>query len=297
MALSTKFVRMQLEMLKPFLSGCSLKTVRAGQAKVGALMAGTHKKQVNYIPHPFQNFIGEWITPKAQICDGVILYLHGGGYVSGDIEYAKGFGTILAAKNGIKVFCAAYRLAPENRYPAALEDALIAYQYLLDSGYNNENIVLCGESAGGGLIFSLCMKLKEQGKALPIGIVAISPWTDLTASGKSYEINQNIDPLMTKERLNFFASSYADDLTDPFISPLFGELQGMPPSIIFVGGDEIMLDDATQMYSKLQESGCKSELIIAPKMWHGYVLYGLKESKKGIEKITEFISEALHERT
>jgi len=296
MVVGAKFVRMQLDILKPFLTGCSIKTSRAGQTKLGNLMASTHKRLVNYSPVPFDSFFAEMITPKSQKLDGVILYLHGGGYVTGDINYSKGFGTILSAENNIKVFCIAYRLAPENPFPAALEDAFSAYQYLLANGYKEKDIILCGESAGGGLIYSLCLKLKEQNLPLPCGIIAISPWTDLTSKGKSYDENFDNDPSMTKERLQYFASLYAKDYTDPFVSPLFGELQGMPPSLMFVGGDEIMLDDSVEMHRKLLESGSKAELIITPKMWHGYVLYGLKETKQDNEKMTEFIMEVLHEK-
>ncbi|MDD4699263.1 MAG: alpha/beta hydrolase [Oscillospiraceae bacterium] len=297
MAISTKFVRMQLEILKPFLAGFSIKTERMGTATIGNLMAGTHKRMVNYLPTAFENFTAEFIVPKSLKRSGVILYLHGGGYVTGDINYAKGFGTIIAAKNNIKVFCIAYRLAPEDRFPAALEDAFSAYKYLLDSGYRNDEIILCGESAGGGLIYSLCLKIKELNLPLPCGIIAISPWTDLTSSGKSYDYNINNDPSITKERLNFFASSYTDDFNNPLVSPLFGELKGMPPSLIFVGGDEIMLDDSIELHNKLLKSGSKSELIITPKMWHGYMLYGIKETKKDHEKMAEFITEALYERS
>jgi len=296
MAMRAKFARMQLEILKPFLTGCSINTARAGQAKLGNLMAGTRKRSVSYSPVAFDLFFAEMITPKSQKFDGVILYLHGGGYVTGDINYSKGFGTILAAENNINVFCVAYRLAPENPFPAALEDAFSAYQYLLDNGYKTENIILCGESAGGGLIYSLCLKLKEQNVPLPGGIIAISPWTDLTSKGKSYDENFGNDPSMTKERLQFFASLYANDYTDPFVSPLFGELKGMSPSLIFVGGDEVMLDDSVEMHRKLLKSGSKSELIITPKMWHGYVLYCLKETKQDHEKIATFITEVLHEK-
>lgn len=293
MPISTKFIRMQLDILKPFLSGCSLATTRKGQEKLGMLMAGTHKKMVKYAEHAFDGFVGEWVTPKSPKCNGVILYLHGGGYVAGDIDYAKGFGSILAAKNGISVFCAAYRLAPEHPYPAALEDALTAYRYLLDSGYTGDQIILCGESAGGGLIYSLCLRLKERGMSLPCGIMAISPWTDLTLSGKSYKTNAKCDPSMTKKRLHYYASMYAKEWTDPFVSPLFGALDGMPPSLIFVGGDEIMLDDAVEMHKKLRESGSASELVVTPKMWHGYVLYGIRETKKDHETMARFITEVL----
>ena len=296
MAISSKLLRMQLAFFKPFVNGCTIETARIGQAKLGELMANSHKNKVLYSPQIFHNFLGEWIAPKTQKNDGVILYLHGGGYVAGDIDYAKGFGTTLAAKNGIKVFCAAYRLAPEHRYPAALEDALTAYGYLLESGYESRQIFLCGESAGGGLIYALTLKLKEEGRELPAGIIAISPWTDLTASGASYEKNREADPSMTRERLAYYAKLYADDYLDPYVSPLFGELTHMPPSLIFVGGDEIMLDDAVFMHERLLKAGSQSELVVTPGMWHGYILYGVSEAKKDHEKISTFLKEATYGR-
>lgn len=297
MAISSKLLRMQLALLKPFINGCTLETARHGQAKLGELMATSGKSRVCYSPHIFRNFIGEWIAPKAQLLDGVILYLHGGGYVAGDIDYAKGFGTVLAAKNGVKVFCAAYRLAPENQFPAAVDDALEAYEYLLSSGYHSGQILLCGESAGGGLIYSLALKLKHLGRPLPAGFIAISPWTDLTLSGRSYEINRENDPSMTKERLAYYAEQYVgeDDRKNPLASPLFGELEGLPPSLIFVGGDEIMLSDAAVFHQRLLDASCRSSLVITPGMWHGYVLYGLHETKGDHEKISTFIKDAFHE--
>ena len=190
MAFSTKLLRMQLELFKPFVNGCTLEVARSGQDKLGQLMARTHQSEVEYEEAVFPCFSGEWIRPRQRRRRGVILYLHGGGYVAGDISYARGYGTILCAKNGMDVFCAAYRLAPEAPYPAALEDAQQAYQYLLDSGYMPQEILLCGESAGGGLIYALALQLRDQGKPLPACLIAISPWVDLTLSGKSYEENR-----------------------------------------------------------------------------------------------------------
>lgn len=297
MAISSKLLRMQLAFFKPFVNGCTIETARIGQAKLGDLMANTYKNKVLYSPKIFRNFLGEWVAPKSQKSDCVILYLHGGGYVAGDIDYAKGFGTTLAAKNGVKVFCAAYRLAPEYRYPAALEDAVTAYEYLLESGYENSQIFLCGESAGGGLIYALTLKLKDAGRELPAGIIAISPWTDLTGSGASYEQNRECDPSMTRERLQYYAELYADDYRDPYVSPLFGALDNMPPSLIFVGGDEVMLDDAVEMHRRLQAAGSRSELVVTPEMWHGYILYGVSEAKKDHEKIAAFLKETQNGRT
>ena len=223
----------------------------------------------------------------------IVLYLHGGGYVAGDLEYARGFGSVLAAKNNVRVFCAAYRLAPEHPFPAALEDALAAYQLLLDTGYEGRQIMLCGESAGGGLIYSLAVRLKELGMPLPGGLIAISPWSDLTASGKSYQKNREKDPTMQEARLRFYAECYTDEPANPLVSPLFADLNGMPPSLIFVGGDEIMLDDAALLHQKLLDAGCESLLTVTPDMWHGYILYGVSEAKRDLETIRHFLYEHL----
>ena len=289
MALSAKVIRSQLNLLKPLVSSLSLEAVRKGQERIGALMGFIHRRDVVVKRHDFPHFEAAWVLPRDKRRQGVILYLHGGGYTCGDLDYATGYGATLATDYGSRVFCPAYRLAPEHPYPSALEDALTAYQYLLSKGYEAQKITLCGESAGGGLCFSLCMKLRQEGLALPGAIVAISPWTDLTASGDSYAINKDIDPSMTLEQLQFYAGCYADDLRDPFVSPLFGDLEGMPPSLIFVGNDEIMRSDATQLHENLLGSGCSSQLVIAPERWHGYVLYRLEENAEDIATINHFL--------
>lgn len=253
-------------------------------------MAFSSRSSVSFSKLSIGDFEAQWIIPGDNASGGVILYLHGGGYTCGGIEYAKGFGSKLACSFGLKVLCCAYRLAPENRFPAAVDDALSAYKYLLSNGFSPDRIVLAGESAGGGLCYSLCIRLKSEGIEMPAGIVAISPWTDLTQSSDSYEQNKDNDPSMTKERLDFFAECYADDKTDPLVSPLFFEGVKFPPSLIFAGQDEIMLDDARKMHSKLQKCGSRSKLIIAPNMWHAYLLYGLKEHEGHYNEIGRFIS-------
>ena len=207
MALSAKVIRSQLNLLKPLVSSLSLETVRKGQDRIGSLMGFVHRHDVVVKRHDFDHFEGAWILPRDKRRQGVILYLHGGGYTCGDLEYATGFGSTLATDYGSRVFCPAYRLAPEHPFPAALEDGLEAYKYLLSKGYAPSKISLCGESAGGGLCYSLCMKLQQEGLPLPGAIVAISPWTDLTASGESYKTNKEVDPSMTLEQLQFFAGS------------------------------------------------------------------------------------------
>ena len=289
MALSVKTIRAQMAMLMPLLGSCKLETIRKGQNKIGEMMEARYRAQVLVREHTFSRFEGAWVLPKDVRRQGVILYLHGGGYTCGDLEYAKGFGAALAVQCGVNVFCAAYRLAPEAPFPAALEDALEAYRYLLDKGYPPEHITLCGESAGGGLCYSLCLKLREQELPMPAGIIALSPWTDLTASGESYEKNRETDPSMTAGMLDFFASCYTDDRTDPLVSPLFGALEGMPPSLIFVGGDEIMRSDAEELHRKLLRAGCVSSLTVTPERWHAYLLYGLEEDQKDFAAMNRFL--------
>lgn len=285
--LSAKFLRTQLTLARPIIEGSSLETVRKGQDAIGSLMSFSRRSDLRYESRPF----GEWIFPERKISSGVILYIHGGGYTCGGIEYAKGFGSVLADEYKMPVFCVSYRLAPENKFPCAVDDVYSAYKYLLDSGYSNGKIILCGESAGGGLCYSLCIRLSRNDMPMPAGIIALSPWTDLTQSAPSYKDNASCDPSMTKELLDFYSESYTDDPLDPLASPLF-ESDGVhfPPSVIIVGGDEIMLDDSKRMYRLLTERGARADLYIEPKMWHAFLLYGLKEHTHYFEKIGLFIS-------
>ena len=310
----TKFLRTQLSFFKGFLSNCSLETARRNQDRLGKLMASFHKSDVSYEDFKIGEMEASLLTPADEVSNGIILYIHGGGYTSGDLAYAKGFATMLCSKCGIKVLCVAYRLAPEHIFPAALDDCLEGYGYLLSHGYAPENIVLCGESAGGGLCYSLCLKLREKGRVMPAGIIAISPWTDMTSSGESYETNKKVDPSMSRARLKFYSDCYLygrdekykrrthprqnpdpeDDRlqkTNPLVSPSFANLEKMPPCLVFVGGDEVMLDDAVKVHKGVLESGGVSELVVTPNMWHGYVLYGLRENEGDFVKIRKFIKE------
>ena len=294
MELSAKLVRSQLNFFKPFVAGCSLEVTRKGQDKLGELMTALHKREVLIRDHDFERFQGAWVMPKDERRSGVVLYLHGGGYTCGSLDYAKGFAATLASECGVRVFCAAYRLAPENPYPAAVEDALTAFDYLLKKGYAPHQILLCGESAGGGLIYALSLKLKQLGRELPCGLIGISPWVDLTGSGASYETNRDNDPSLTQELLEFYAKCYTQDPTDPLCSPVRGDLTGLPPSLLFAGGDEILLDDARTLHDRLKAAGCRSKLIIAPERWHAYVLYCLQENmEQDMEEINRFLTQNL----
>ena len=307
----TSFIRSQIGIIRPIAKKCSLGVVRHWQDKIGSLMASPYKDLVNVERIKIGNINCAMIEPKEELSTGIVLYLHGGGYVAGNLGYANGFGSMLSAKCGIKVLAVEYRLAPEHVFPVALDDAMDAYGYLLSNGYDPSKIVLCGDSAGGGMCYSLCQKLRDKGRTLPAGIIAISPWTDLTSSSDSYTINKKKDPSMTVDILKNFADYYVygsvgekgkvlprtnpdkeSDLrikSDPRISPLFDSQEKMPESLIFVGGDEIMHDDAALLHEKLLLAGVKSELVVAPDLWHGYILYDLPERSCDFVKISKFI--------
>lgn len=293
MALSPKTIRSQMALLKPLLKSCSLETMRKGQDLIGELMGVAKAGRFVLKEHTFENFTGCWVTPKDERRQGVILYLHGGGFTCGTVDYAKGFGITLAERFGVKVFCPGYRLSPEHPFPAALDDALTAYEYLLKKGYSPAHIALCGESAGGGLCYSLCLKLKEMGMALPGCIVAISPWVDLTLSGPSYTDNRESDPSLTCEFLEFCVKCYTDNCEDPLVSPVLSELSAMPPSLIFAAKNELLLSDAQSMHSALTDCGCHSRLCVKPDRWHAYIVYGISEDADDFNEINRFLNRHL----
>ncbi len=293
MPLSAKLVRKQISLLKPLLNSLSLATIRKGQNAVGELMGNRLSDRVVVKTHHFAEFDGAWVLPRDERRDGMILYLHGGGYTCGDLPYAIGAASLLAASTGTKVFCPAYRLAPEHPFPAALDDAMDSYRYLLTKGYESARITLCGESAGGGLCYALCLRLREEGSPMPCGIIGISPWTDLTASGRSYQTNRDRDPVLTAELLKFYTAQYTDDPLNPLVSPLFGDLSGMPPSLLFVGGDEILLDDTVRLHDRLREVRCDSDMIVADDRWHAYLLYGLEEDRADLMKLDTFLNRVM----
>ena len=315
MNISEKFLRSQLELIKPITDATSLETVRGMQDKIGKLMHFTRRRDVVVTDKSDERLKGDLIVPRDELRGGMMLYLHGGGYVCGSREYAKGFASVLSAECGMRVASVEYRLAPESPYPAALDDAYYAYLTMIEKGIEPEKIILAGESAGGGLAYALCLRLRAEGKPMPAGIIAISPWCDLTLSGESYVKNKDTDPSITLDRLSFFADCYVgayskEDIPkikritakpradiekkkNPYVSPLFARLDGMPPSIIFVGEDELLYSDAVDMKDKLFASGCDVTLISKPNMWHAYVLYGLKSNAKDFDEINKFVKRCL----
>ena len=235
---------------------------------------------------------GEWITVnRAHMKKYIILYCHGGGYSTGSSLYARTLTTKLAASTSMDVLSFDYRLAPEHPYPAATQDAMLVWNYLMLLGYGARDIILAGDSAGGNLALSLTLQLKNQKRLMPRGLVLMSPWTDLTASGKSHVSKADIDPVLNAAYLEQMIQNYAEGqaLDDPLISPLFGDYEGFPPTYIQVGSNEILQDDAVMLYKKLLKANVSVKMDVFRGMWHVFQMSPFKTAYEAMDKNAEFI--------
>ena len=222
----------------------------------------------------------------------VILYCHGGGYVSGGLDYAGNLSVKLSMTTGFTVYSFAYRLAPENPFPAASEDVEAVWNYLTENVAKADHVLLAGDSAGGNMALCLTQKLISEGKAAPRELILFSPWTDMTGTSKSYEDNQDIDPILTKEFVMNSAKAYMgeNDPMDPAFSPLFGSFEGFPPVYIMVGRNGILLDDSVKLKEKIDQAGGKAELDIEEKGWHVYQQMPGSMAKKAMKRLSEHVS-------
>lgn len=263
---------------------------RHSQDQVGALLGNS--KELLYKSITIKDMDGEWIcVNRAHMKKYVILYCHGGGYSTGSSLYARTLTTKLASSTSMDVLSFDYRLAPENPYPAAVEDVMKAWDYLMLLGYGARDVIVAGDSAGGNLALSLVLKLKQEDRLLPRGLVLMSPWTDLTSSGKSHVSRAEVDPVLDAEYLERMITNYAGEkeLTDPFISPLFGDFKGFPPVYIQVGNNEILLSDSVMLHKKLIQANVSAKIDIFKGMWHVFQMSPLKAAYDAMEKNAEFI--------
>ncbi len=226
-------------------------------------------KDVVVTPYRVPGVTGEIIAPKGRDRGGAILYFHGGGYVSGSVASHRNIVAKLVRAAGVKALSFEYALAPENPFPAALEDALAAYRGLKQTGVPADRIVFAGDSAGAGLVLATLLALKQRGEILPAGAAVLSPWTDLTCSSEAAGKN---DPVVPDGSLLCFAHHYCgkNDRTDPLISPLYGDLSGLPPLFIAVGTAEHLRDDGLRFAKKAKAAGVAVELIVGKDMIHCY---------------------------
>lgn len=222
-----------------------------------------------------------------------ILYFHGGGYMVGSIQTHAALASELAHACQARVLNVNYRLAPEAPFPAAIEDATRAYRWLLAQGVSPRQIVIAGDSAGGGLTIATLLALRERGEALPAAAVCFSPWLDLGLTGATFTTKATCDPLVRREDLRFMAQAYlrGEKPEHPLASPLYANLQGLPPILIQVGTDEVLLDDAVRFADKAKLFGVEVTLDVWPQMIHVWQLFSflLPESKRAIEAASRYV--------
>ncbi len=236
-----------------------------------------------------------WITTPVSDWSRHILFLHGGGFIIGSSSLYRHFTWRIASAARARVLSVDYRLAPEHPFPAALDDAVAAYRWLLADGADPQRIAVVGDSAGGGLAFSLMLRLRDEGGPLPAAAAALSPWTDLALSGASFRLNDSADPLINAEQVRQLVDYYlaGADPRMPYASPLYGRPEGLPPTLIQVGSDEVLRDDAVRMADGMRAAGCRVELEIWPHMPHVWHLFApvMPEARRAIERVGEFIQQ------
>jgi acetyl esterase/lipase len=222
------------------------------------------------------------------------LFLHGGAYVTGSPDLYRHVSWRFASAARAQFIAVEYGLAPEHPFPAALDDALAAWRALLGEGANPSHCAIMGDSAGGGLALALALRLRDTGVPLPGALVAISPWTDLAITGRSAQ-PPAADPMLYPEHLADYAAHYlaGADPRDPYVSPLYGDPSGLPPTLLQVGSDEILRDDSVRMAERMRDAGCNVTLEVWPRMphvWHAFAPI-LPEAGRAIARIGEFVRE------
>jgi monoterpene epsilon-lactone hydrolase len=232
----------------------------------------------------------DWVTTTKTKADRAILYFHGGAYMLGSNVAYRNFAARLSDACKARVLLVDYRLAPEQPFPAAVEDGLSAYRWMLDSGINPREIIIGGDSAGGGLTLATLIRSRDEGLALPRSAVLYSPWTDLECTGNSHQPGVVDDPFFTAESVRALGLLYAgDQVRNPLASPMHADLSGLPALLIFAGTREILLDDATRLAAKARESRVSVQLEIGEGLMHAWPVYDLPESRECLNTTGTFL--------
>ncbi len=252
---------------------------------------------VTFTPLAAEGVRAEWSQTPGVSPGHVLMFFHGGGYYRGSIAGARELAARMAREGGMRGFSVGYRLAPEHRFPAPVEDAMGAYRWLLAEGIEPGRIAVAGASAGGGLAMALLLAARGEGLPLPGAAVLLSPWVDLTQSGATFATNAAADPLIGKPYLDRFANLYLEgaDPTQPLASPLFGEMAGLPPLLIQVGGAETMLDQSERLAAKARGAGVDATVEVWPEMTHVWQGNGpgIPEARQAVEKAGAWLREKM----
>jgi acetyl esterase/lipase len=236
----------------------------------------------------------EWVSTPGVAPHRVLLYLHGAGYVMGSCASNRPVSATFSRATATRVLVLDYRLAPEHPFPAALDDSLAAYHWLLTSGIQPEHLIIVGDSGGGGLALATLVALRQAGTPLPAGAVLISPWLDMTCSSASYTANAEADFLDSRDLLLEMRQQYLGerDPQTPLASPPYADLQGLPPMLLYAGSDEVLLDDSIQAAERLRQAGGSVELHIGRGLWHIWLIHAtmrpFPEGTEALEHIGAF---------
>jgi acetyl esterase/lipase len=264
--------------------------------KTGEKRAKVIPKDLKIEEFKIGNIPAEWISVPGANEDKIYFRLYGGGYIMGTLKSRRFISYHISRTTNLRNLSIEYRLAPEHPFPAALEDSLEGYRWLLSNGFDPKKIIIGGESAGGGLTVATLLKIKESKLSMPAGAVLMSPWADLTGSGRSLETNQKYEPLI-KDGIENMAKQYAknEPLNNPLISPVFADLTGLPPLLIQAGGIEALVDDSNMLADRAKNDGVNVSLEIYENMTHVFHNFGddLSESRQAFESINKFVQKLI----
>ncbi len=271
--------------------------VRGGFEKIGRRFDFRSRK-CTYEAFTIDGMKAEWLIPRAaHDSSRVLLYFHGGGYAAGSINTHRPHISQLAHLANVRTLMIDYRLAPENKFPAPIEDAVKAYDYLLAQGYKPEHIAFGGDSAGGGITLGTLLWLRDHQRPLPQCAICLSPWTDLTTSGESFKTKDKEEPMLIAEAMPYWAANYMGDadLRNPYASPLFGDLRGLPPIYIQVGTAELLLDDSLRFAQKAKAEGVDVSIDVYEGFFHVFQAFFmiLCTARRANKKLAAFVSSRL----
>jgi acetyl esterase/lipase len=254
-------------------------------------------RNVKVVPEQASPVPAEWLIPHGALSDRALLYIHGGAWFMGSPATHRGLVSYLTNESGVRALSINYRLAPENPFPAGLDDCIATYEWLLNSGIQAKNIIIAGDSAGGNLTLALLVALRDTGKPLPAGAVALSPATDLTGSGESYITRRHLDPILSNLGTSTILTDYITDHNprDPLISPLYADLHGLPKLLIHVGDHEVLLDDSVRFGKRARAAGVDARTVVWPEMFHVFQVFIplLPEARQAVVQIAAFIKSCM----
>jgi acetyl esterase/lipase len=243
------------------------------------------------------NIAAEWLRPVGTTDNRAVLYLHGGAYTMGSCTTHRALASRIAIASQTPALLPEFRLAPEYPFPAALEDGVAIYRWLIEQGISPQKIVVAGDSSGGGLAIALTVLLRDKDVPLPAAITCLSPWADLELTGESLTTRAQVDPMCSLEESQYHAVHYIGkhDARAPLLSPIYADLHGLPPILIQVGDREILLSDAIRLTQRARKDGVDAELEVWDGMWHVWHLFAryVPEGQRAIDKIGAFIRKYL----